>query len=149
MFLLTIHMVFFFFFLFFPLSRICTNSSNWNENVLTLEALPDFLSENLRKIDNVQTEMQTTSSVFSLDILSGSTNDISRRTGMMKFLRNAILQCLIAFPRNYILEEAALVAEELSVTEMNSCGCSVTPCRALAKELLKSDRQVFLCVFKA
>ncbi|KAK4844836.1 hypothetical protein QYF36_024957 [Acer negundo] len=126
--------------------RICTNSSNWNENVLSLEALPDFLSENLRKIDNVQTEMQTTSSVFSLDILSGSTNDISRRTGMMKFIRNAILQCLTAFPRNYILEEAALVAEELSVTEMNSCGCSVTPCRALAKELLKSDRQdVLLC----
>ncbi|KAK2655649.1 hypothetical protein Ddye_008701 [Dipteronia dyeriana] len=126
--------------------RICTNSSNWNENVLTLEALPDFLSENLRKIDNVQTEMQATSSVFNLDILSGSNNDISRRTGMMKFLRNAILQCLTAFPRNYILEEAALVAEELSVTEMNSCGCSVTPCRILAKGLLKSDRQdVLLC----
>ncbi|KAK3225422.1 hypothetical protein Dsin_005284 [Dipteronia sinensis] len=126
--------------------RICTNSSNWTENVLTLEALPDFLSENLRKIDNVQTDMQTTSSVFSLDILSRSTNDIYRRTGMMKFLRNAILQCLTAFPRNYILEEAALVAEELSVTEMNSCCCSVTPCRALAKGLLKSDRQdVLLC----
>ncbi|KAH7550660.1 hypothetical protein JRO89_XS13G0240400 [Xanthoceras sorbifolium] len=121
--------------------RICTNSSNWNENVLTLEALPDFLSENLRKIDNVQIEMQSTSSVFSLDMLSGSANDISRRTGMMKFLRSAILLCLTAFPRNYILEEAALVAEELSVTEMNSCGCSVTPCRALAKGLLKSDRQ--------
>ncbi|KAL5749247.1 hypothetical protein ACOSP7_023850 [Xanthoceras sorbifolium] len=126
--------------------RICTNSSNWNENVLTLEALPDFLSENLRKIDNVQIEMQSTSSVFSLDMLSGSANDISRRTGMMKFLRSAILLCLTAFPRNYILEEAALVAEELSVTEMNSCGCSVTPCRALAKGLLKSDRQdLLLC----
>lgn len=66
---------------------------------------------------------------------------------MMKFLRNAILQCLAAFPRNYILEEAALIAEELSVTEMNCCSCSVTPCRALAKGLLKSDRQVFfICI---
>lgn len=61
---------------------------------------------------------------------------------MMKFLRNAILLCLTAFPHNYILEEAALVAEELYVTKMNSCSCSVTPCRALAKSLLKNDRQV-------
>ncbi|KAJ0047844.1 hypothetical protein Pint_16778 [Pistacia integerrima] len=83
---------------------------------------------------------------LSLDILMSSTNDISRRTEMMKFLRNAILLCLTAFPRNYVLEEAALVAEELSVTKMNSCGSSVTPCRALAKGLLKSDRQdILLC----
>lgn len=61
---------------------------------------------------------------------------------MMKFLRNAILLCLTAFPHNYVLEEAALISEEQSVTKMNSSSYSVTPCRALAKSLLKSDRQV-------
>lgn len=60
----------------------------------------------------------------------------------MKFLRNAILLCLKVFPQNYILEEAALVAEELSNTRMNSASYSVTPCRALAKTLLKNNRQV-------
>ncbi|KAJ0106041.1 hypothetical protein Patl1_19470 [Pistacia atlantica] len=125
---------------------ICTNSSSWNENLLTLEELPDFLSENIRKVDCVLTKTENHSDGLSLDILMSSTNDISRRTEMMKFLRNAILLCLTAFPRNYVLEEAALVAEELSVTKMNSCGSSVTPCRALAKGLLKSDRQdILLC----
>lgn len=65
----------------------------------------------------------------------------------MKFLRNATLLCLTAFPRNYILEEAALVAEELFVTKMNSDGCLVTPCRTLAKRLLKNDRQVIAVTF--
>lgn len=65
---------------------------------------------------------------------------------MMKFLRNATLLCLTAFPRNYILEEAALVAEELSVTKMKS-DSSVTPCRTLAKRLLKADRQVISVTF--
>lgn len=125
---------------------ICTNSSSWSENLLTLETLPDFLSESLGKIDDDPAKTQSTSSSFSLDILLGSSNDISRRTKMMEFLRNAILLCLTVFPRNYVLEEAALVAEELSVTKMNLSGCSVTPCRALAKGLLKSDRQdVLLC----
>lgn len=60
----------------------------------------------------------------------------------MKFLRNAVLLCLTAFPRNHILEEAALVAEDFSVTKMDS----TTPCRVLAKSLLKNDRQdVLLC----
>ncbi|KAJ6340463.1 hypothetical protein OIU77_008259 [Salix suchowensis] len=46
------------------------------------------------------------------------------------------------FPRNHILEEAALVAEEFSVTKLDS----TTPCRVLAKSLLKNDRQdVLLC----
>lgn len=134
---------------FCPLSsRICTNSSSWNENLLTLEALPDFLSENLQKVDDVLTQTENHSNGLTMDILMGSTIDISRKTEMMKFLRNAILLCLTAFPRNYILEEAALVAEELSSTIMNSCGSSVTPCRALAKGLLKSDRQVVFLQIK-
>lgn len=65
---------------------------------------------------------------------------------MMTFLRNAILLCLTAFPRNYVLEEAALIAEELSVTKMNSLSYSGTPCRVLAKSLLKRDRQVLFLV---
>lgn len=65
----------------------------------------------------------------------------------MKFLRNAILLCLKVFPQNYILEEAALVSEELSNTKMNSTSCSVTPCRALAKTLLKNNRQVYVLSF--
>lgn len=60
----------------------------------------------------------------------------------MAFLRNAILLCLAAFPQNYILEEAALMAEELSCTSSNTSLSSVTPCRVLAKNLLKKDRQV-------
>lgn len=133
-------------FFYLSSSSICTNSSKWNENLLTLETLPDFLLESLRKIDDDPVKTQSTSISFSLDILLGGSNDISRRTKMMEFLRNAILLCLTVFPRNYVLEEAALVAEELSVTKMNLSGCSVTPCRALAKGLLKSDRQVFFLV---
>jgi hypothetical protein len=97
----------------------------------------------LRRVHDALTKAQSTSSSFSLEELLASTNDISRRTDMMKFLRNATLLCLTVFPRNYILEEAALVAEELYVTKMNSSHSSDTPCRALAKRLLKSDRQVF------
>lgn len=96
----------------------------------------------LRRVHDALTEAQSSLSCFSLEELLGSTNDISKRTDMMKFLRNATLLCLTAFPRNYILEEAALVAEELSATKINSSHSSDTPCRVLAKHLLKSDRQV-------
>ncbi|KAL5995465.1 hypothetical protein ACLOJK_025527 [Asimina triloba] len=42
--------------------------------------------------------------------------------------------------------EAVLVAEELFTTRMKSVACSVTPSRALAKLLLKNDRQdLLLC----
>lgn len=77
----------------------------------------------------------------------GGSDNLSQMSDMMKFLRNAILLCLTAFPRNYILEEAALIAEELFVTKMNSHSSSVTPCRSLAKNLLKSDRQVVYFLF--
>ena len=106
-----------------------------------MEELPDSLLEALRKVHDLG-KLQNDSGSSSLEFLLGSTKDISRRTEMMKFLRNATLLCLTAFPRNYILEEAALVAEELSVTQMNSNSSSVTPCRTLAKRLLKADRQV-------
>ncbi|CAA7027452.1 unnamed protein product [Microthlaspi erraticum] len=83
---------------------------------------------------------------FSLGSLLGGSSDISMRTEMMKFLRNAILLCLNVFPRNYILEEDMLVTEELFVTKMKTCEVATTPCQALAKRLLKSDRpDLLLC----
>lgn len=124
----------------------CTNSSSWTEKTLSLEALSDSILEDLRRVHESVTNMQSTSTGFSLELLLDSSNDTSWKTVMMNFLRNAILLCLSTFPRNYILEEAALIAEDLSITKMNSHSCSVTPCRALAKQLLKSDRQdIILC----
>ncbi|KAG5530843.1 hypothetical protein RHGRI_025714 [Rhododendron griersonianum] len=124
----------------------CTNSSSWTENTMCLEALTDSLLGNLRKVHDVVKKTETSPSNFSFEFLLGSSNDISMRTDMMKFLRNATLLSLTAFPRNYILEEAALVAEELLNTKMDTCSFSVTPCRALAKSLVKSNRQdVLLC----
>ncbi|KAG6676062.1 hypothetical protein I3842_15G134600 [Carya illinoinensis] len=124
---------------------ICTNSSSWTDKILSLEALPNSMLQPLRWVQDALTQTESGLNSFSLEVLLGSSNEISR-TDKMKFLRNATLLCLSIFPRNYILEEAALVAEELSVTKMNSCSSSDTPCRTLAKGLLKSDRQdVLLC----
>ncbi|KAM1938381.1 hypothetical protein FF1_015989 [Malus domestica] len=125
---------------------ISTNSSTWAEKVLSLEALPDSILQTLRKVHDFLIKTQGSSSNFSLESLLGTTNDIYGRTDMMKFLRNATLLCLSAFPRHFVLEDAALVAEELSAMNLNPSSRSVTPCRALAKFLLKSDRQdVLLC----
>lgn len=110
-----------------------------------MEELPDSLLETLRKVNN-SSKFENNLSSSSMESLLESSNNISR-TDMMKFLRNATLLCLKALPRNYILEEAALVAEELFVTKMNSDSCSVTPCRVLAKRLLKNDRQVIFVYF--
>ncbi|XP_028119096.1 uncharacterized protein LOC114316598 [Camellia sinensis] len=124
----------------------CTNSSSWSAKTLSLESLPDSILDHLRRVHDVISKTERSPSNFSFEFLLGSSNDISMRTDMMKFLCNATLLCLTAFPRNYILEEAVLVAEELWNTKMNSCSCSVTPCRALAKRLVKSNRQdVLLC----
>ncbi|KAI3454346.1 hypothetical protein Pfo_011009 [Paulownia fortunei] len=124
----------------------CTNSSSWVEKTLSLESLPYSLLEDLRKVHDVLIGKLTNPLSISLELLLNSSDDSNMRSNMMKFLRNAILLCLKAFPQNYILEEAALVAEELSNTRMNSTSCSVTPCRALAKTLLKNNRQdVLLC----
>lgn len=124
-------------------SRMCTNTTSWVENTFSLETLPSSISEDLRKVHEVVTRTQSTSGHFNLEFLLGSSNDNCRRTSIMKFLRNAILLCLNVFPRNYILEEAVLFAEELCSTQMKTCAVSVTPSRALAKFLLKNDRQVW------
>lgn len=97
--------------------------------------------EKLKCIHEVLTRTQSSPTGFSFEFLSGS---FSKNADMMKFLRNAVLLCLSVFPRNYILEEAVLISEELYVTKMNSSNCMVTPCRALAKSLLKGDRQVLI-----
>ncbi|KAL0341658.1 UNVERIFIED_CONTAM: hypothetical protein Scaly_1828400 [Sesamum calycinum] len=124
----------------------CTNSSSWVEKTLSLESLPYSLLEDLRKMHDVVNGKLTNPISISLELLLNCSDDSNMRSNMMKFLRNAILLCLKAFPKNYILEEAALVAEELSNTRMNSVSCSVTPCRALAKTLLKNNRQdLLLC----
>jgi hypothetical protein len=106
--------------------------------------LPESILQTLRRVHDVLSKTQGSSTSFSLEALLGTTNDIHGKADLMKFLCNATLLCLSAFPRNYLLEEAALVAEELSVVNPNPSRCSVTPCRALAKYLLKSDRQVVI-----
>ncbi|XP_019430339.1 PREDICTED: protein NRDE2 homolog isoform X1 [Lupinus angustifolius] len=122
---------------------ICSNSSSWTENVLGLEDLPDSMLEKLKCLHEVLTRTQSSPIGFSFEFISGS---LSKNAGMMKFLRNVVLLCLPVFARNYVLEEAVLISEELYVTKMNSSNLMVTPCRALAKSLLKSDRQdVLLC----
>ncbi|KAG6401993.1 hypothetical protein SASPL_138861 [Salvia splendens] len=124
----------------------CTNSSSWVAKTLSLESPPYSLLEDLGKVHDVLVRKSTNLRSFSLELLLECSDDSNMRTNMMKFLRNAILLCLKVFPQNYILEEAALVAEELSNTRMNSTSYSATPCRALAKTLLKNNRQdVLLC----
>lgn len=122
--------------------RTSTNSSAWGEKILHLEVLQDIILDKVRKVHEVLTKAESTPKSFSLECLLDCSGDISMRTNMMKFLLNATLLCLSAFPKNHLLQEAALVAEELSNTRMGTVSCSVTPCRALAKNLLKKNRQV-------
>ncbi|XP_030541167.2 nuclear exosome regulator NRDE2 isoform X2 [Rhodamnia argentea] len=126
--------------------RICTNNSSWLEKILSLEEFSDALLHWFRRVHNTLKKVDSTSHSCSMEFLLSCKNDISEWAHVMTFLRNAILLCLTAFPRNYVLEEAALIAEELSVTKMNSLSYSGTPCRVLAKSLLKRDRQdILLC----
>ncbi|KAM3381481.1 nuclear exosome regulator NRDE2 isoform X1 [Capsicum galapagoense] len=124
----------------------CTNSSSWADKSLSLEAIPDSLFDELRRMRSFLTKEGRNQSDTSLEQVFRSSDDVSMRTSMMSFVRNATLLCCTIFPQNHILEEAVLIAEELSNTVMNTSSCSVTPCRALAKSLLKSNRQdVLLC----
>ncbi|KAL2553546.1 hypothetical protein Fot_07165 [Forsythia ovata] len=124
----------------------CTNSSSWAEKTLSLETLPYSILDSMRRVHSVLVKKQDNTTTTGLELLLSSSDDTDMRSNVMKFLRNATLLCLTAFPQNYILEEAALVAEELSNTKMNTSGSSVTPCRALARTLLKNNRQdVLLC----
>lgn len=82
------------------------------------------------------------SSTLSMESLLSHPGTLGR-TEMMKFLRNAALLCLKIFPRNYKIEEAILIAEEQSFGGINTSQ-RATPSQALAKLLLKCDRQVLL-----
>lgn len=123
-----------------------TNSSSWLEISLSLESLPFMILEDLNRDRGVLTKDWSGQMGTSLEQVLGNSDDISMQTNMMKFLRNASLLFLSVFPQNYKLEEAILVAEELSNSQTSSSSSCAAPCRALAKHLIKSNRQdVLLC----
>nr|XP_043632283.1 nuclear exosome regulator NRDE2 [Erigeron canadensis] len=123
-----------------------TNSSSWAEGTLMMEWLPHSMQDDLRKVEEILKKADGCLNGYSLEHVLGSFDNINMRSEMMKFVRNVTLQCLNAFSSDHILKEVALVAEELSKTRMNSCSVAVTPCRPLAKNLIKSNRQdVHLC----
>lgn len=123
--------------------RTCTNSSSWAESTMSLEVISHSILDQIRRVCDVVTRKENVSGSVCLESLVNNSDYISvSTTSIMKFVRNSILLCLRLFPQNHILEEAVLIAEELSNTQMNSSTCHVTPCRSLAKNLLKSNRQV-------
>lgn len=123
---------------------ISTNNESWLGKVLSLESLEDFILEDLRVVSNVCNSTGSAGPLV-LESLVGNKNDIFRKNSPMKFLRNAILLCLNAFPRNHMLEEALIFAESSS-TQISTSDSTTNPSRALAKSLLKKDRQdLLLC----
>lgn len=107
----------------------------------SLEILPDFILEELRKVHDALAKVESGLIGFRLESLLCQ-NKTSSRSDMMKFLRNTILLCLTVFPRNFILQRALLIAEEQFIVGADTPHSTSTPCQALAKRLLKSDRQV-------
>ncbi|XP_074269561.1 uncharacterized protein LOC141592695 isoform X2 [Silene latifolia] len=125
-------------------SQCSTNASSWNEKILSLETLPDSISKYIRNLNGAG-KLESGSSTLSLESLLQSPDSSARRE-MMNFLRNSALLCLKVFPRNYKLEEAILCAEEKAKVGFNTLQQTAMPSRALAKNLLKTDRQdVLLC----
>ncbi|KAI4326320.1 hypothetical protein MLD38_031646 [Melastoma candidum] len=124
--------------------RVCSNSPTWIEKTLSAEDFSDSILLHLRDVSGALMRAQSSSVNCHMEVLLNNGNKVYRGANMMVFLRNAILLCLAIFPRNYILEEAVLMAEELSHTSGSTSIPSVTPCRTLAKNLLKKDRQDIL-----
>ncbi|KAI4329949.1 hypothetical protein MLD38_028271 [Melastoma candidum] len=126
--------------------RVCSNSPTWIEKTLSAEDFSDSILLHLRDVSGALMRAQSSSVDCHMAVLLNNGNNVYRGANVMAFLRNAILLCLSAFPRNHILEEAVLMAEELSRTSGSTSVPSVTPCRTLAKNLLKKDRQdILLC----
>uniref|UniRef100_A0A803MRW7 Uncharacterized protein n=1 Tax=Chenopodium quinoa TaxID=63459 RepID=A0A803MRW7_CHEQI len=122
----------------------CTNSSYWNEKILSLETLPSSILQYLGRVNGTKI-LESDPSALNMESLLNRSEAVERAE-IMRFLRNAALLCLKVFPRNYKIEEAILIAEEQTAVAINSSQCSTMPSRALAKHLLKSDRQdVLLC----
>ncbi|KAL9263204.1 Nuclear exosome regulator NRDE2-like protein [Drosera capensis] len=125
-------------------SHISTNSATWSQKILSLEGLPYSTLQDLKRVHDSLVRGSTTNGI-SWDLLFPCVHDDSKKRDVMSFLRDAILLCLRAFPGNYHLKEAALIAEEQSVmVRSNAAAFSATPCQSLAKRLLKSDRQDLL-----
>ncbi|KAL6635205.1 hypothetical protein ACP70R_027876 [Stipagrostis hirtigluma subsp. patula] len=120
-----------------------TNSSSWLDRILSLEVITNDILEDLTAISDLVNKDQN-SSHYKLESLLRSMHDLSQRPGLMKFLRNAILLFLDVFPRNHILEEAVLVTTQMYTSQENSLSTPANSSRALAKSLLKKDRQDFL-----
>jgi len=113
-----------------------------------LETLPEPILKHLR-VNDAFTKVESGSSIHILELLLHCP-DSTARMEIMKFLRNATLLCLRVFPRNYKIEEAILIAEEQSCTRNKLSQDATMPSQALAKRLLKSDRQVIMighCLF--
>ncbi|GMH12003.1 hypothetical protein Nepgr_013844 [Nepenthes gracilis] len=126
--------------------NICTNSASWTEKILCLEDFPNSFLQDLRRVRDTLTKGDCGASAFGLELLLHSPNNNIKTNGVAKFLRNAMLLCLTVFPRNYSFEEAALIAEEQCIIGSSTSLFTATPCQALARRLLKSDRQnVLLC----
>lgn len=123
---------------------LCTNSSCWNEKMLSLETLPNSILRYLGSVDVVRI-LESGPSRLNMESLLHRSETIAR-TDIMKFLRNAALLCLRVFPRNHKIEEAILIAEEQTLVGVNTSQLATMPSQALAKNLLKGDRQdVLLC----
>ena len=123
-------------------SRTSSNSSSWLDRILSLEMISDDILEDLSAVSDIVNKNQD-SYGCRLESLLGSMHDLSQRPGLVKFLRNAILLLLDVFPRNHVLEEAILVTTEMYTAQQNSSSTANTS-RALAKNLLKKDRKVWL-----
>ncbi|XP_062221847.1 uncharacterized protein LOC133921113 isoform X2 [Phragmites australis] len=120
-----------------------TNSSSWLNRILSLEMIADDILEDLSAVSDLVNKNQN-SNHYKLESLLESIHDLSQRPGLVKFLRNAILLLLDIFPRNHILEEAVLATTQMYTAQENSSSTPVNASRALAKTLLKKDRQNFL-----
>ncbi|KAG0502350.1 hypothetical protein HPP92_002422 [Vanilla planifolia] len=126
-------------------SWTCTNDANWMDKVLSLEFLDDLISEDLIVVSKALNRMGN-SVLSEMTSLLESNVDCFSKSALVKFLRNAILLCLNAFPRNRRLEEALIANEERLMTNLSNSTSPTNPSRALAKALLKRDRQdLLLC----
>ncbi|KAJ1281232.1 hypothetical protein BS78_04G291500 [Paspalum vaginatum] len=120
-----------------------TNSSSWLDRILSLEMITNDILEDLSAVSDIVNKNQN-SYGYKLESLLGSMHDFPQRPGLVKFLRNALLLLLDVFPRSHVLEEAVLVTAQLYDVQDNSSTTPANASRALAKTMLKKDRQDFL-----
>ncbi|KAJ3695951.1 hypothetical protein LUZ60_001328 [Juncus effusus] len=105
----------------------CTNNSTWLDQIMSLEFLPNQISQDIK----LANETRSSNFEYILDASTEFPTDIN----MIKFLKKSVLLFLEIFPRNYILQETLLSIEDLFPDSSS---------RPLAKTLLKKDRQDIL-----